>query len=84
MRRLAWTAACLVVGEGAFDHTSLHGKLVGEAMRKAKIAAVPVVLLAPTVSHSVPEGVIVETGGELWDAAELADRARQGVRRALN
>ena len=75
-------AAMVVTGEGAFDGTSLEGKLTGEVMSRARAAAVPAVLLAPQASD-VPEGVVVETGGGRWSAADLAARASGGIARAL-
>ncbi len=83
--RLAFDAAVtradfLVVAEGAFDATSLEGKLTGEVIRRAAARGTPVLLLAPT-AHSVPTGVVVEQGGGTWDSAELAVRAERGLRR---
>jgi glycerate kinase len=75
-------AALVVVGEGAFDSTSLEGKLTGEVMRRAATARVPVLLLAPR-ANSVPDGVLVESGGGAWSAADLERRAAEAVDRAL-
>ncbi len=75
-------AALVVVGEGAFDRTSLEGKLTGEVIRWATEAGVPVVLLAPRATD-VPPGVLVESGGGRWSRTDLEWRAEGAVRRAL-
>lgn len=71
----------VVTGEGGFDATSMRGKLAGEVI-SAAAAGKPVGLLAPTATH-VPEGVLVESGGGHWDAAELERRTRSVVQRLL-
>lgn len=81
--RSALAGASLVVTvEGAFDRTSLAGKLTGEILGAARNAGVPALLLAPRASD-VPEGVHVETGGRVWSAADLEARAERGINRAL-
>lgn len=80
--RLVDGASLVVVGEGAFDRTSLEGKLTGEVMAQARAAGVPVLLLAPRASD-VPDGVVVESGGERWSADDLMQRAATGVARAV-
>jgi glycerate kinase len=75
-------ARLVVTGEGAFDATSLEGKLTGEVLTAARRAGVPAALLAPRADH-VPAGVLVESGGEQWNAGELARRAQALVERAL-
>jgi glycerate kinase len=75
-------ASLAVVGEGAFDRTSLWGKLTGEVIRRAQRAGVPVVVLAPR-AECVPEGVVVESGGGIWDSERLSRRAAAGIVRAL-
>lgn len=72
----------VVVCEGAFDRTSLAGKLTGVVIGAAAEVGRRVVLLAPAASD-VPTGVLVESGGGAWDAATLEDRARRGVERLL-
>jgi glycerate kinase len=74
--------ALVVVAEGAFDSTSLEGKLTGEVLRRAAEARVPALLLAPRAS-AVPEGVLVESGGGVWSASDLERRAAQATVRAL-
>ena len=76
-------ADAVVVGEGAFDETSLAGKLVGEGIRRAGAAGLPVALVAPSVRSAVPDGVVVETGGGLWTLEELAERTAAAVERTL-
>jgi glycerate kinase len=75
-------AALVVTGEGAFDHTSLQGKLTGEVIRQAQDAGVPAVLLAPEVAGA-PDGVVVESGGGVWSAADLERRAGEVIRHTL-
>ncbi len=75
-------AALVVTGEGAFDHTSLEGKLTGEVIRQAQEAGVPVVLVAPRVTGA-PDGVVVESGGGVWSAADLERRAGEVIGRTL-
>jgi len=75
-------AALVVVGEGTFDHTSLEGKLTGEVIRRAAEVRVPTLLLAPRAA-AVPDGVVVESGGGTWSAADLERRAGEAIDRAL-
>ena len=76
-------ASLVVAGEGSYDATSSRGKLVGEVMRGARRAGLPVLLLAPRAVDP-PVDVVVETGGGHWDAGELERRAERGIRRALS
>jgi glycerate kinase len=75
-------AALVVTGEGAFDRTSLEGKLTGEVIRQAQEAGVPAVLLAPEVAGA-PDGVVVESGGGVWSAADLERRAEDVIGHTL-
>ena len=75
-------AAFLLVGEGAFDRTSLEGKLAGVAISRARARGVPVGVVAPQAAD-VPADVLCETGDGWWDGAELERRAGIMVRRAL-
>jgi glycerate kinase len=75
-------AVGVLTGEGAFDATSLQGKLTGEVLQRAARAGVPTGLLAPS-AESVPDGTVVESGGGQWDAGELERRASRAVRRLL-
>jgi glycerate kinase len=75
-------ARLVVTGEGGFDATSMCGKLTGEVISAAAALGKPVGLLAPTATD-VPAGVLVESGGGHWDAAELERRARSVVQRLL-
>jgi glycerate kinase len=72
----------VLTGEGAFDATSLQGKLTGEVLERAARAGVRAGLLAPTAT-AVPEGTIVESGGGPWDSAELERRANRAVQQML-
>jgi glycerate kinase len=75
-------ARAVVVGEGAFDRTSLEGKLTGVVLTQARAAGVPAVLLAPS-AEAVPADVVLESGQSPWDLAELERRAMVAIRRAL-
>ncbi|MBI4499541.1 MAG: glycerate kinase [Gemmatimonadetes bacterium] len=68
--------------EGAFDATSLEGKLTGTVLDAARDAGVPAGLVAPRAT-GVPESVLVETGGGRWSAGELSHRTALLVERAL-
>jgi glycerate kinase len=72
----------VVTGEGAFDATSLEGKLTGQVLAAAGRAGVPAALVAPR-AELVPTGVALEAGGGAWDAAEVARRTQRVVERAL-
>lgn len=75
-------AAAVVVAEGAFDATSLSGKLTGEVIRRAQAAARPVAVVTPRASH-VPPGVVVASGDGWWTAEDLERRTAEGVRRLI-
>ncbi len=72
----------MVTGAGGFDATSMRGKFAGEVISAAAALGKPVGLLAPTATD-VPAGVLVESGGGHWDAAEVRRRARSLVQRLL-
>ncbi len=75
-----------MMGAEAFDATSTPGggggKLTGEVMRRALGAGKHVGRPAPTAA-TVPAGVVVESGGGRWGAAELAQRAQRLVRQLV-
>jgi len=75
-------AAAVVVGEGAFDGTSLEGKLTGEVIARAHAAGVPVLLVAPRAT-AVPQDVLAVTGEGWWTTDEVERRAVEGLRRLL-
>lgn len=75
-------ATAVLVGEGAFDRTSLEGKLSGMVLARAEATGKARILVAPRAEH-VPEGTVVESGGEMWDLAELEQRAYRAVGQAL-
>jgi glycerate kinase len=75
-------ADVVVTGEGAFDSTSLEGKLTGEVVRRAQAAGVPVALVAPRAA-AVPPGVVVESGQGQWSAEDVARAAERALRRVL-
>jgi len=75
-------ASVVLVVEGAFDRTSLEGKLTGEVIGRARSAGVPLLLLSPSATD-VPRGVEVETGGGEWSLQDLERHAAEGVARVL-
>jgi glycerate kinase len=75
-------ADLVLVVEGAFDRTSLEGKLPGVAMARARAAGIGIALAAPQATD-VPGDVLYETGGDWWDLAELERRVRRVVEGAL-
>ncbi len=75
-------ADLVVTGEGAFDATSLDGKLTGEVVQAARSARIPVVLVAPSV-RSAPDDVHVESGRGRWTRATLETRTAAAVARVL-
>lgn len=69
-------ADLVVTGEGAFDSTSMDGKVTGEVIRRARERDLPVLLLCGRVEDGVPEGVRAADGGGDWlDTAGLAGLA---------
>jgi len=63
----------VVTGEGAWDATSGLGKIVGEIVRRATIASVPVALVCGRITGQSPAGVMaVDGGGEWLDADAVA------------
>ena len=75
-------SAAVLTGEGAFDRTSLEGKLSGVVLARGEAAGVARVLVAPSADQ-VPAGTVVETGGAQWDLKELEDRTYRAVGHAL-
>jgi len=80
-RRLAG-AELVIVTEGAFDATSMDGKLSGEVIRCARAAGVAIGLVTPAAS-AVPPGVLVGEVGGVWDAEMLERRATALIARAV-
>ena len=80
--RLLPTVDLVVCAEGAFDATSLAGKLTGTVLEAARAKRIPAALVAPRAS-AVPDDVLVETGGGHWSPQELAARTQSLVARAL-
>jgi glycerate kinase len=75
-------ADLVIVAEGAFDATSLAGKLAGEVIGQAREAGVPVGVVTPVASIS-PAGVLVTAAPGHWSAADLARHTERAVRQAL-
>ena len=75
-------AAQVICIEGAFDATSLEGKLTGTVLAAAREAGVPAGLLAPRAT-GVPGHVLIESGGGVWTAEDVSRRAEHLVRRGL-
>lgn len=75
-------AALVVTGEGGLDRTSLAGKVVGGVTRAAVAAAVPVLVVAGTVTgqDELPALLAGEVGGAV-DVLSLVERF--GAERAM-
>lgn len=75
-------ADLLLTGEGAFDATSLTGKAVGEAVRRAQAARCKVVVVAGRAQDMI--GVhVVDGGGRPLDARDLTALAARATREAF-
>lgn len=74
-------ADVVVTGEGAYDRTTEQGKVVGEVVRRAREAGVPVRLVCGRIEDELPPGVRGEDGGgRVLDAAGVAAAAERAVR----
>lgn len=77
-------ADLVITGEGAYDRTTGRGKVVGEVLRRAREAGVPVRLVCGRIEGELPENVRGEDGrGSVLDAdgvAAAAERAARGAR----
>jgi glycerate kinase len=73
-------ADLVVTGEGAFDPTSLDGKVTGEVIRRARAAGRRVLLICGRLEDGEPEGVrVADAGGDWLEPASLASlAAREG------
>ncbi|MFQ5679658.1 MAG: glycerate kinase [Gemmatimonadota bacterium] len=78
----ALEAADLVMtGEGGFDATSRTGKIVGEVMRRATEAGVPVVLVCGRIEGPIPDArATLDAGGGLLDTEGLTELAARVLR----
>jgi glycerate kinase len=66
----------VVTGEGAFDASSLAGKIVGRVVELAREAGVPALLLCGRVRGETPKGTrAADGGGDRLEADDLADLA---------
>lgn len=74
-------AAVVVTGEGRIDATSLSGKTVGEIIRRAKAARVPVAIIAGCAGDGaddvMKEAAFTEFCGTDRDPATLFDKAAE-------
>lgn len=59
-------ATMLVTGEGEYDAQTGLGKIVGEAVARARRRGIPVLLVAGKVRAEPPEGVIAVDGEGKW------------------
>jgi glycerate kinase len=75
-------ADLVIVAEGAFDTTSLGGKLTGEVITAAQHAEVPVVVLTPN-ARVRPPGVTVISQPGRWRPGDIVHIAERAVRSAL-
>jgi glycerate 2-kinase len=75
-------AQLVITGEGAFDRTSLAGKVSGEVVRRAQAASKRVAVVAGKV-----EGLVglhaLDGDGKTLDAAGIATLAERAVRQAF-
>lgn len=75
-------ARLVLTGEGSYDRTTGRGKVVGEVIRRAREAGVPVRLVCGRIEGELPAGVRgVDGDGRTLDhegVAELAARAVDG------
>jgi glycerate kinase len=72
----------VLTGEGAFDPTSLSGKVVGEVIRRAQAARRRVAVVAGTAQNLI--GVHVLDGGGRWlTASDLSALAARATREAF-
>jgi glycerate kinase len=68
------TADLVVTGEGAFDATSLRGKVVGGVLRAADVARVPTLVITGRASGAPPEGVrLLTLVAEVGEDAAMQD-----------
>lgn len=73
-------ASLLVTGEGRWDAQSRMGKVVGEAVERARAAGVPVLVLAGSADGAPGDGVVVrDRGGARLDAGGLTALARDAI-----
>jgi glycerate kinase len=75
-------ADVVITGEGAFDRTSLLGKVTGEVLQRARAARKPAVVVAGRASDTA--GVHVVTGdGARLDVAALVGLGARATREAF-
>lgn len=73
-------AEVLITGEGSWDEQSSMGKVTGEVVRRAKLAGVPVLVVAGRAGAKAEVGVTVMAGvEESLDVAAIAERVREGL-----
>lgn len=69
-------ADLVITGEGAFDASSLAGKIVGRVVELAREVGVPALLLCGRVEGETPEGTrAADGGGERLESGDLEDLA---------
>lgn len=77
-------ADVVITAEGAFDRTSLLGKVTGEVLQRARAARKPVVVVAGRGGAGDTDGVHVVTGnGATLDGAGLALLGARATREAF-
>jgi len=77
-------ADVVITGEGAFDRTSLLGKVTGEVLQRARAARKPAVVVAGRGGAGDADGVHVVTGdGATLDASGLALLGARATREAF-
>lgn len=65
-----------LTGEGRFDATSLHGKVVGRVLDRCEAAGVPTVVVAGQVAAGMPGDVVALTEIAGGVAGAMADPLR--------
>jgi glycerate kinase len=75
-------ADAVLTGEGAFDATSLAGKVVGEVVRRAQAARRRVAVIAGS-ARDVAGVHVVDGGGRRLDPADLTALAARATHEAL-
>ena len=72
----------VVTGEGAFDDTSLRGKVVGGVLEAADLARVPAAVVCGRASASPPDGVRLLSLTEMVGEDAAMQETRQSLERA--
>lgn len=78
--QLLQRATVVVTGEGSYDHQSALGKITGTLIEHARIAGIPVVLIAGRIEGALPEGLTARDGrGNPLSTDDLTRLTREGL-----